>query len=83
MHSSASASTSTPILAFVVVQLLVVVLTVVVVLLLVLVVVQVLEVVRDKNARSAAGCKEVEAVLKEVKQQGQGRKLCCNFWGGK
>ena len=47
----------------------------------VLVVVQVL-VVGDKNAGSAAGCREVEAVLKEVKQQGQGRKkcdICCNF----
>ena len=39
----------------------------------VLVVVQVL-VVGDKNAGSAAGCREVEAVLKEVMQQGPGRK---------
>ena len=45
------------------------------VLLVVLVVVVVL-VVREKKARSAAGCKEVEAVSKEVKQQGQGRKTC-------
>ena len=45
----------------------------------VLVVVVVL-VVREKKARSAAGCKEVEAVSKEVKQQGQGRKTCDIFF---
>ena len=68
-------------MVLVVVQILVVVLAVVVVLLVGLVVVVVLEVV-GKNGRSAAGCKEVEAVLKEVKQQGQGEKksdICCNF----